>query len=133
MTLNQTVLLVVLLNLDSIFFGYLLSASVQSRLQFNLEMLRIILIENMFFKCFVPIYLIWNSRKHLKSLWSDKEPERLKFFMSQQSGIGGPVISKYEGTERETAVYKNDIMSHHVTITTHEEADNQPGGLASVV
>ena len=53
--------------------------------------------------------------------------------MSQESGIGGPVISKYEGTERETAVYKNDIMSHHVTITTHEEADNQPGGLASVV
>ena len=141
MTLNQTVLLVVLLNLDSIFFGHLLSASVQSRLQFNLEMLRIILIENMFFKCFVPIYLIRNSRTHLKSLWSDRKPERLKFFMSKQSVIGRPVISKYEGSDLETAVCNTDrrlgsysyTTSQHVTVTTHEQADNQPGELASVV
>ena len=55
MTLNQTVLLVILLNLDSTFFSYLLSAPVSGTLLFNLEMLRTILIENLFFKCLQPL------------------------------------------------------------------------------
>ena len=132
MTLNQTVLLVLLLNLDSAVLSYFL----QGKNMFMFEMLRTILIENIFFKTLFPVYLILQSRKHLQSLWTDKQPERLRFFMSEQKIIGRPVVSKYQPTDQEAGpVACNDCRQRrnrsHVTITIH--ATEQFGELALVV
>ena len=102
----------------------------------TLEMLRTILIENIFFKSLVPIYLILQSRKHLKSLWTDKQPEPLRFFMSTQKIIGRPVVSKYQPTEPETSAAadhdgRQRRNRRHVTITLH--AAQQFRDLASIV
>ena len=184
MTLNQTVLLVLLLNVDSVVLSYFLQGrpvlsrseisrfpkltvkdrsiktelasatseyftssrtkrltsllSGKGRLVFTLEMLRTILIENIFFKSLVPVYLILQSRTHLKSLWADRQPERLRFFMSTQKIIGRPVISKYQTTEQEDGAifnYRNNVRQrrnrNHVTITIH--AEEKFGELALVV
>ena len=134
MTLNLTVLLVILLNLDSAVLSYFLQG--KGRLVLTLEMLRTILIENIFFKSLVPVYLILQSRTHLKSLWTDKQPERLRFFMSAQKIIGRPVVSKYQPTDPETWAgapingWQRRNRSH-VTITIH--ATEQFGDLALVV
>ena len=66
-TLNQTVLLVILLNLDSM-LTYVLHPNSQ-RLFFLLELLKIIFIENIFFKCLVPVFLLHWSRRHYPTLW----------------------------------------------------------------
>ena len=149
MTLNQTVLLVSLLNVDSAVLSYFLQG--KGRLVFTLEMLRTILIENIFFKTLVPLYLILQSRTHLKSLWADKQPERRRFFMSKQNIVGRPVISRYQSTDQETgAAFSNnrndgsqrrnriyfpgDLPSrnrNHVMITIH--AEEKFGDLALVV
>ena len=135
-TLNQTVLLVILLNVDSVVLSYFLQG--KGRLVFTLEMLRTLLIENIFFKSLVPVYLILQSRTHLKSLWTDRQPERLRFFMSTQKIIGRPVISKYQTTEQEDGAifnYRNNVRQrrnrNHVTITIH--AEEKFGELALVV
>ena len=52
MTLNQTFLLLLLLNLDNAVVAYFLQG--KGRLILTLEMLRTILIENIFFKSLVP-------------------------------------------------------------------------------
>ena len=134
MTLNQTVLLISLLNVDSTVLSYFLQG--KGRLVFTLEMLRTILIENIFFKTLFPVYLILQSRKHLQSLWTDKQPERLRFFMSEQKIIGRPGVSKYQPTDHEALpVACNDCRQrrnrNHVTITIH--ATEQFGELALVV
>ena len=110
----------------------------KGRLVFTLEMLRTILIENIFFKSLVPVYLILQSRTHLKSLWADRQPERLRFFMSTHKIIGRPVISKYQTTEQEDGAifnYRNNVRQrrnrNHVTITIH--AEEKFGELALVV
>ena len=62
--------------------------------------------------------------------------------MSNQRLIGRPVISKYEGTDLETVVcnkvsrvqgqYKY-IFPGRVTLTSHQQEDNRPEELPSVV
>ena len=139
MTLNQTVLLVILLNVDSVVLSYFLQG--KGRLVFTLEILRTILIENIFFKTLVPVYLILQSRTHLKSLWTDKQTERRRFFMSAQTIVGRPVVSKYNQEtgavtqEATTSNSKNNGCQrrnrNHVTITIH--AEEKFGDLALVV
>ena len=93
-TLNQTVLFVILINLDGM-ISYLLHPNDQSHV-FVLELLKIIFIENIFFKCLVPVYLLLSSRRHYAILWNDRKPEKCNFFMTQPSFIARPVISKYK-------------------------------------
>ena len=79
-TLNETLLLICLLSVDSssilhtglLHYGH---SSHDQTLLFTLELLRIIIIENILFKVLVPVYLILQSRSHYKTLWSE-EPEK---------------------------------------------------------
>ena len=107
MTLNETVLLVTLLHLDSTFLSYLLPLGNHTQLFFNLEMLRIILIEIIFFKFLIPVYLIVQSRTHLPALWVDSEQKYLKFSMSKPSFIPRQVISKYQTQDQNPTVKSN--------------------------
>lgn len=134
MTLNQTVLLVILINLDSM-LTYLLHPNSQ-QLFFLLELLKIIFIENIFFKCLIPVYLLLSSRRHYATLWVDRKPRRLTFFMTPPSFIARPVISKYkpeycnseamEGEVKEISIPRNTARhAGHIIITVHAPQDQR--------
>ena len=107
MTLNETVLLVTLLYFDNTFLSYLLPLGNHTQLFFNLEMMRIILIEVIFFKFLIPVYLIVCSRTHLPALWVDSEQKHLMFYMSKPSFIPRQVISKYQIQDQSPTVKSN--------------------------
>ena len=128
-TLNQTLLLVCLLSLDNILHTVLVVFREDLNLVFTLDILRIILIENIFFKILIPAYLLLQSRTHYKPLWAASQERKLNFFMTQPSFIPRPVVSKYQTnlqnqsvksvmTEMPTSSRKlRDERPHHVTIT----------------
>ena len=129
-TLNQTVLLVILLQIDSM-SSYLLHPNDQSqRLVFVIELLKIIFIENIFFKFLIPIYLLLCSRRHYPTLWVDRKQRKFHFFMTQPSFIARPVISKYQTNSvlmpelREKSPLRNtNRRPGHVIITIHAASD----------
>ena len=80
-TLNQTLLFVILIYIDNGLLAYFLGTG--GRFLFDLEMMRIIFIENLAFKFVFPLLLIWSSKSNLPALWSDREERRLDFFMTK--------------------------------------------------
>ena len=137
-TLNQTVLLVTLINLDSM-LTYLLHPSDQ-RIIFVIQLLKTILIENIFFKCLIPVYLLLSCRRHYPALWVDRELRKCDFFMTPPSFISRPVVSKYqtnnsvlEQGEREISDLRNTAQhaGHTITITVHAPQD-QGGSLPQI-
>ena len=102
MTLWQTVCYIIFVSLDNTVLSFVISSDFLSyfeldeNLAFNLEMLRVILVENIFFKFLVPLYLLQNSKTSLPSLWVERDWRRLEFSMTSQSLIPRPVVSKYE-------------------------------------
>ena len=132
-TLNQTVLLVILINLDGM-ISYLLHPNDQSHV-FVLELLKIIFIENIFFKCLVPVYLLLSSRRHYAILWNDRKPEKCNFFMTQPSFVARPVISKYKTNTNQNSVFgvveRREIFPlrnsfrrpAHIIVTVHAPSD----------
>ena len=116
-TLNQTLLLVVLIYIDNTLLPYYLGAG--GRFLFNLEMMRIIVIENLAFKFVFPLLLLRSSRSYLPALWSDREERRLDFFLTPPSYEARPVVFKYQTERRRSKVNK------YVTLTVHM-SDNNP-------
>ena len=124
-TLNETLLLVWLLSMDNILFTCLVlyrESNDDQTLTFTLELLRIILIENIFFKLMVPVYLILQSRTHYKTLWAESRERKLTFSMTQPSFLPRPVVSKYQTNNQlpfmETTSTSKD-RHRYVFITIH--------------
>ena len=130
-TLNQTVLLVILINIDSM-VSTLLTPS-EDRLFFVMELLRIIFIENVFFKCLIPVYLLHCACHRYTLLWVDRNPRQLEFFMTAPSYIARPVISKYQSNHhnylpeqqvKEMSSLRNTTQNAgHIVITIHAPED----------
>ena len=124
-TLNQTVLLVILLQLDSM-CSYLLHPSDQ-RLVFVIELLKIIFIENIFFKFLIPVYLLSSSRRHYPILWVDRRQKTNDFFMTTPSFKARPIFSKYQTNHHNSVQDVEKISSDlgftkssaHITVTVH--------------
>ena len=123
-TLNQTLLFVILIYIDSTLLAYYLGTG--GRFLFHLEMLRIILIENLAFKFVFPLLLLWSSKSHLPALWSDREERRLDFFMTTPSYEARPVVFKYQ-TER-----RRSIANRYITLTVHISESNPAQTLTPV-
>ena len=85
-TLKQTVILLILISLDNAGLSYVIcrdnSLGMSEDLVFLLEMLRVILIENIFFKFLLPLYFLVGSRTSLPSLWAQQDDRKLKFFLT---------------------------------------------------
>ena len=87
-TLNET------LHMDGVVFSYLLGG--QHSLVYTLGILRTILIENIFFKCLIPLCLLLQSKKRLGTLWLENNIRRLDFYMTTPSFITRPIFSEFE-------------------------------------
>ena len=129
MTLNQTVFLVSLLHLDNSLLAYFLGS--QNTAVFTMEMWRTILIENIFFKFIIPVFLIIYSKLHLKSLWSDQDYRNINFFLSSSSYEARPVVSKYSNkfqiiNEKDTSGSSNSASKYRdLTVTVHGSIDSE--------
>ena len=99
-TLIQTVSLLLLFSFDNTVLSFVISRDnilgLNNELVFNLEMLRVIFIENIFFKFLVPIYLLKNSRTNLPLLWAERNLRKQDFFRTVPSFIPRRVISRYQ-------------------------------------
>ena len=111
-TLNQTLLFVVLIYIDSTLHPSYLG--VGGRSLFNLGMMRSIFIENLAFKFIFPLLLIWSSKSHLQALWTDREERRLDFFLTNPSYEARPVVFKYPTGRR-----SRSNVNRFVTVTLH--------------
>ena len=87
-TLKQTVFFLILLSFDNTCLSYVTCwdnlFGISEDVVFVLEMLRVILVENIFFKFCVPLYFLIDSKTKLPSLWIDRDERRLNFFMTAQ-------------------------------------------------
>ena len=95
LTLKQTVILLILFSVDNTVLSYFISDEL-NEFYLNFEILRVIIVENIFYKFLVPLYLLIDSRSKLPLLWADEEQRKLKFFMTAPSFISRPVITKYQ-------------------------------------
>ena len=124
LTLKQTVILLILFSFDNSGLSFIISndflpnfVSINSELVMKVEILRVILVENIFFKFLVPLYLLIQSRSKLPSLWADEDQRKLKFFMTSPSFIPRPVITKYQPSNlTEESSYK--AMVHWIQLST---------------
>ena len=133
MTLHQTLGLVILIHLNSTLFpSFLMDISKQN---FNIEMFRIIFIENIFFKCLIPVLLLRRSRRDLRSLWANSQPRKISFFITPSSLIPRPVITRFHSTMTRESPEPGAIRypNTHVTIVIHtSEADGREKPIARV-
>ena len=99
-TLSQTVSLLSLFSFDNTLLSFVISTDnflgLSNELVFNLEMLRVLFIENIFFKFFVPLYLLKNSRTNLPLLWAERTFRKADFFMTAPSFIPRRNLSRYQ-------------------------------------
>ena len=84
LTFNQTVLLMLLLYICNAVCDYILT-SYSGDHAFYLEMLRILVIENIFFKVLFPMFLIIRTRSSLPALWSNTDDRKVEFFMTKST------------------------------------------------
>ena len=130
-TFNQTVLLVILLQIDSM-SSYLLHPN-DRKIVFVIDLLKIIFIENILFRFLFPVYLLLCSRRHYATLWVDRKQRKLTFFMTPPSFIARPVISKYKANNpnsvleqevKEISPLRNtNRRPGHISITIHAPSD----------
>ena len=87
-TLKQTVIFLILISFDNTCLSYVICwdnfFGMSEDVVFVLEMLRVILVENIFFKFCVPLYFLIDSKTKLPSLWAERDDRRLNFFMTAQ-------------------------------------------------
>ena len=85
-TLKQTVFFLILISFDNTCMSYVISwdnfFGISDDVVFVLEMLRVILVENIFFKFCVPLYFLIESKKKVPNLWADRDHRQLDFFMT---------------------------------------------------
>ena len=137
MTFNGTVLLVLLIYLDNTLASYLILGSSQQN--FTLEILKTIFVENLFFKCLIPTYLLLQSRTHLKTLWVDTQPKKINFFVTPPSFIprSGLVIRETLNSQQIIEASKTHrpdsqhslINTMTVIIHKHEDQENELPGI----
>ena len=118
-TLNQTVIFVILIYIDSTLLAYYLGD--EGRSLFYLEMMRVILNENLAFKFIFPLLLIWSSKSHLPALWADREERRLEFFLTTPSYEARPVVFKYPTEERRSHVNRFITVTFHISDSYPEQ------------
>ena len=97
-TLNMTLLLVILIYLDNAVLAYVIR--LKQHFFFSLEMTRTIIIENVLLRFIIPLYLIVDSKSKLPSLWSERDEERLGFLMKSSKIQARPPVSKFFGEIR---------------------------------
>ena len=93
LTFNQTLNIVIILYINNAVLDYIFQCNIitvllyylPSKQIFNLEMLRVIFIENIGLKFIMPIMLIINTKSSLRSLWSEVPYKQINFFMSEPS------------------------------------------------
>ena len=112
-TLNQTLLLVLVIYIDSALLTSYLGTG--GRFLFNLDLMRMIFIENLAFKFIFPLLLIWSSRANLPALWADREEKRLDFFLTNPSYEARPVVFNCK-RERRRRIPVNRFIT---TVTLH--------------
>ena len=99
-TLKQTVTLLTLFSFDNTLLAFVITTDnalgISNELVFLLEMLRVIFIENIFFKFLVPLYLLQNSRTSLPALWAERNCRKQKFFITALSLTPRQIISRYQ-------------------------------------
>ena len=99
-TLSQTVTLLTLFSFDNTLLSFVISSDnvlgMSNELVFKLEMLRVIFIENLFFKFLVPLYLLHNTGTNLPSLWAERNYRNQDFFMTVRKLTPRQVISRYQ-------------------------------------
>ena len=107
-TLKQTVTLLTLFSFDNTLLAFIITTDnalgISNELVFLLEMLRVIFIENIFFKFLVPLYLLQNSRTSLPALWAERNCRKQKFFITALSLTPRQIISRYQEEEREPEI-----------------------------
>ena len=104
MSLNQTILLLVLLYVDNTYFPYFILD--KSKIAFNMEMLRLICIENIFFRFLLPIYMIIDSKSKLPALWVENHERKLQFFMTSFVPSPRQVVTRYH-KEKKAPIRRN--------------------------
>ena len=115
-TLNQTLLLVTLIYIDNTFLPYFLDTG--GWLLFNLEMIRIIFIENIAFKVVFPLLLIWSTKSRLPALWADRNERRLDFFMTNPSYEARPALVEFQRERRRSSANRFITLSVHISNET---------------
>ena len=85
-TLNQTVWIRVILCAD-LLLVYLLENIIETNNIFLFEILKLILVDNICYRFFFPVYLIINAKYCLPELFSKKSIRKLDFFKSRQNLI----------------------------------------------
>ena len=127
LTFNQTVLLLLLLYICNAVCDYILT-SYLSHNAFYLEMFRILLIENIFFKFLLPIFFIMSTKSSLPALWSDTVDRKVDFFMTQSSfkprsqNTGGTVDNRHRVSfSRQKNRRRRKFHTSLDTITEYQE------------
>ena len=112
-TFSQTWLILLLLYLNNVLLDFLFPLIVKEELLFNLEMLRVILIENILFKLLIPILMILQSKATLPYLWIDKDFNgKQMFFMTKQN------ILPRTNSIKQTAIAEQKIVAVPVPVIT---------------
>ena len=127
MSLNQTILLLILLYVDNTFLPYFIND--KTKIVFNMEMLRIIFIENIFFRFLVPIYMIIDGKSKLPALWVENHERKLKFFMTRFVPSPRQVVTRYNEAPIQTQRKKKVTFGENVVInicTTNETCISLP-------
>ena len=106
-TLNQSVLLVILIYLNTM-FSYLLTPT-EHKFVFFMELMKIIFIENIFFKCLIPVYLLLCCKQNYAILWVDRKQKKMNYFMTPPSFIARPVVSKYQTNNHNKVMKSREI------------------------
>ena len=98
MSLNQTIFLLVLLYLDNTFLSYFIVD--KTNVVFNLEIFRLIFVENILLRFLIPLYLIFDSRTRLPALWAENPERKLEFFMTSFKPQPRPVVTKFKEPQK---------------------------------
>ena len=98
MSLNQTILILVMLYLDNAFLSYFIVD--KNNFVFNMEMFRLIFIENICFRFLVPLYLIFDSKSKLPALWAENTERKLDFFMTSSKLWPRPVVTRFKEPQK---------------------------------
>ena len=123
-TFSQSFLILLLLYLNNVLLDFLLPALADKELLFNMEMFRVIFIENILFKFVLPILMILQSKATLPSLWIDKDCNRKQIFFMTKQNILPRTHSHSHSHIKQTARAEPQIArSKHCTLGAEQKKD----------
>ena len=83
LTLRQTLGIILFIYFNNVVADHILAWFKPSRLVFLLEEMRVILVENLLTRFFLPILLIIYTKTSLPALWSNQDVRRSEFYMTK--------------------------------------------------